>query len=103
MWLLLCRVQPSYFSLRSKRTENERVDRYYLREDALDCIKYLNGTRLDERIIRTDLDPGFVEGRQYGRGRSGGQARDEFRETFDEGRGGWGHEIAQQKEVPEVM
>jgi len=28
---------------------------------------------LDERIIRTDLDPGYRDGRQYGRGKSGGQ------------------------------
>ena len=37
---------------------------------------YINGTRLDDRIIRTDWDAGFVEGRQYGRGRSGGQVSD---------------------------
>ena len=36
---------------------------------------YINGTRLDDRIIRTDWDAGFVEGRQYGRGKSGGQVR----------------------------
>jgi hypothetical protein len=28
---------------------------------------------MDDRIIRTDWDAGFVEGRQYGRGKSGGQ------------------------------
>lgn len=37
---------------------------------------YINGTRLDDRIIRTDWDAGFVEGRQFGRGRSGGQVSD---------------------------
>lgn len=36
-------------------------------------MRYINGTRLDDRIIRTDWDAGFKEGRQYGRGRSGGQ------------------------------
>lgn len=46
---------------------------YYTHQDALDCMKYIGGTKLDERIIRTDLDPGFEEGRQYGRGKSGGQ------------------------------
>ena len=56
-------------------------------------MKYLGGTKLDERIIRTDLDPGFEEGRQYGRGKSGGQVRDEYREDFDEGRGGLGRAI----------
>ena len=39
---------------------------YYNHQDALDCMKYIGGTKLDERIIRTDLDPGFKEGRQYG-------------------------------------
>ena len=39
---------------------------YYSHQDALDCMKYIGGTKLDERIIRTDLDPGFQEGRQYG-------------------------------------
>jgi len=36
-------------------------------------MRYINQTRLDDRIIRTDWDAGFVDGRQYGRGRSGGQ------------------------------
>lgn len=57
---------------------------YYTHQDALDCMKYIGGTKLDERIIRTDLDPGFQEGRQYGRGKSGGQVRDEYREEYDE-------------------
>jgi nuclear cap-binding protein subunit 2 len=39
---------------------------YYTHQDALDCMKYIGGTKLDERVIRTDLDPGFQEGRQYG-------------------------------------
>ncbi|KAI8584021.1 hypothetical protein K450DRAFT_221131 [Umbelopsis ramanniana AG] len=64
---------------------------YYHRDDALDCMKYVNSTKLDERIIRTDLDPGFREGRQFGRGKSGGQVRDEYRPDYDAGRGGWGH------------
>jgi hypothetical protein len=36
-------------------------------------MRYVNQTRLDDRIIRTDWDAGFIDGRQYGRGRSGGQ------------------------------
>ena len=78
---------------------------YYTHQDALDCLKYIGGTKLDERIIRTDLDPGFQEGRQYGyylsrsswdlltlisRGKSGGQVRDEYRDEYDPGRGGYG-------------
>ncbi|KAG1458406.1 hypothetical protein G6F56_006403 [Rhizopus delemar] len=66
---------------------------YYHRSNALECMKYANGTKLDERIIRCDLDPGFKEGRQFGRGRSGGQVRDEYRTEYDAGRGGWGHRM----------
>ncbi|KAK3322590.1 hypothetical protein B0H66DRAFT_531924 [Apodospora peruviana] len=70
---------------------------YYTHQDALDCMKYIGGTKLDERIIRTDLDPGFEEGRQYGRGKSGGQVRDEYREDYDEGRGGLGRAIQSER------
>lgn len=67
---------------------------YYNRADAENAIRYINGTRLDDRIIRTDWDCGFQEGRQYGRGRHGGQVRDEHRTNFDAGRGGWSKMIA---------
>jgi len=63
---------------------------YYTSTDAKDCLKFLSGTKLDERLIRCDIDEGFTEGRQYGRGKSGGQVRDEYREEFDPGRGGFG-------------
>lgn len=53
---------------------------------------------MDERIIRTDVDPGFKPGRQFGRGRNGGQVRDEHREDYDEGRGGWGARVAELEE-----
>ena len=69
---------------------------YYIHQDALDCLKYVGGTKLDERIIRTDLDEGFAEGRQYGRGKSGGQVRDEYREEFDPGRGGYGKKFQEE-------
>lgn len=46
---------------------------YFDRFNALDAIKYLSATYLDNRIIRCDIDYGFEEGRQYGRGSSGGQ------------------------------
>lgn len=74
---------------------------YYSHRSALDCMKYVSGTKLDERIIRTDLDPGFEEGRQYGRGKSGGQVRDEYREEFDPGRGGYGKVVDGRAEVEE--
>jgi len=61
-------------------------------------MRLISGTKLDERIIRCDLDPGYKEGRQYGRGRSGGQVRDEYRQEFDSGRGGWGHERLREEE-----
>lgn len=63
---------------------------YYTRKDTEDCVKYLNGTILDDRPIRVDFDWGFVEGRQFGRGKSGGQVRDEYRMDYDPGRGGYG-------------
>ena len=46
---------------------------YYTREESERCVKYINGTVLDDRIVRVDHDWGFQEGRQWGRGRSGGQ------------------------------
>lgn len=58
-------------------------------EDALNSIKYLSDTKLDDREITIDLDPGFEEGRQFGRGKSGGQVSDEMRFEFDASRGGF--------------
>ena len=76
---------------------------YYLREDGEAAMRYINGTRLDDRIIRTDFDAGFVEGRQYGRGKSGGQVRDEYRTDFDSGRGGYGKIVQQKLEVQDYL
>jgi len=76
---------------------------YYTHQDALDCLKYIGGTKLDERIIRCDLDEGFSEGRQYGRGKSGGQVRDEYREEFDPGRGGFGKKFKDEGYAGEYM
>jgi nuclear cap-binding protein subunit 2 len=69
-------------------------------------MRYVSGTKLDERVIRCDLDLGYKEGRQYGRGKSGGQVRDEHRQDYDAGRGGWGAqaqrlEIERRREVEE--
>nr|CAB3264227.1 nuclear cap-binding protein subunit 2-like [Phallusia mammillata] len=63
---------------------------YMERSSAEDAMRYINGTRLDDRVVRTDWDAGFKEGRQYGRGKRGGQVRDEYRMDFDPGRGGFG-------------
>ena len=68
---------------------------YYSRDDAETAIRHINGTRLDDRIVRTDWDTGFIEGRQYGRGKNGGQVRDEYRTDYDTGRGGYGKIVAQ--------
>ncbi|KAL7410482.1 hypothetical protein BDY24DRAFT_354951 [Mrakia frigida] len=67
---------------------------YYTHKEALSSMRYVSGTKLDERVIRCDLDPGYREGRQFGRGKNGGQVRDEFRQEYDAGRGGWGHQRA---------
>jgi RNA recognition motif-containing protein len=48
---------------------------YYTREDAEEAMKFINGTMLDDREVRTDWDAGISEDRQYGRGRTGGQVR----------------------------
>ena len=69
---------------------------YYTRADTEDCVKYLNGTVLDARPIRADFDWGFQDGRQFGRGRSGGQVRDEYRMDYDAGRGGYGTILQQE-------
>uniref|UniRef100_UPI00358DFD72 nuclear cap-binding protein subunit 2 isoform X1 n=2 Tax=Myxine glutinosa TaxID=7769 RepID=UPI00358DFD72 len=63
---------------------------YYTRADTEHAMRFINGTRLDDRIIRTDWDTGFKEGRQFGRGKTGGQVRDEYRTDYDVGRGGYG-------------
>lgn len=48
---------------------------YHTRVNALAAVRYLSGTKLDNRQLRVDIDYGFEEGRQFGRGRSGGQVR----------------------------
>ncbi|XP_044501811.1 nuclear cap-binding protein subunit 2 [Mangifera indica] len=72
---------------------------YYSREDTEDCVKYISGTILDDRPIRVDFDWGFQEGRQWGRGRSGGQVRDEYRTDYDPGRGGYGKLVQRELEA----
>ncbi|KAH8484492.1 hypothetical protein H0E87_028817 [Populus deltoides] len=72
---------------------------YYSREDTEDAVKFMSGTILDDRPIRVDFDWGFQEGRQWGRGRSGGQVRDEYRTDYDPGRGGYGKLVQQELEA----
>jgi nuclear cap-binding protein subunit 2 len=61
---------------------------YDRREDALFAVANISGTKLDGRCIRVELDAGFQPGRQYGRGISGGQVRDERRDAVDPARSG---------------
>ncbi|XP_051123548.1 nuclear cap-binding protein subunit 2 [Andrographis paniculata] len=72
---------------------------FYSREDAEDAVKYISGTILDDRPIRVDFDWGFQEGRQWGRGKSGGQVRDEYRTDYDPGRGGYGKLVQKELEA----
>ncbi|KAG6657997.1 nuclear cap-binding protein subunit 2-like isoform X1 [Carya illinoinensis] len=72
---------------------------YYSREDSEDSCKYISGTILDDRPIRVDFDWGFQEGRQWGRGRSGGQVRDEYRTDYDPARGGYGKLVQRELEA----
>ncbi|XP_077168930.1 nuclear cap-binding protein subunit 2 [Paroedura picta] len=76
---------------------------YYTRTEAEHSMRFINGTRLDDRVIRTDWDTGFKEGRQYGRGKTGGQIRDEYRTDYDVGRGGFGKIIQMQKLNQQTM
>ncbi len=67
------------------------------RQTAERAVRYLNKLKLDSQVIRVDLDYGFVEGRQLGRGRSGGQVRDEKRLDFDGNRGGYAEQTKRPK------
>ena len=62
---------------------------FHTRRAAEQAVAWVSGRILDDRAIRVDIDWGFREGRQYGRGKSGGQVRDEYRMDYDEGRGGY--------------
>lgn len=55
------------------------------RPSALKSIRYLSRTQLDGRQIQVDMDAGFEEGRQFGRGAGGGQIGDERRRERDAG------------------
>lgn len=61
---------------------------YYNREHANASLKYVSNTICDEQVIRSDIDAGFKPGRQFGRGKSGGQVRDDRRTNHDPSRSG---------------
>ena len=66
---------------------------YRSHASAAKAVAALNGVLLDDRLIRVDWDAGFIEGRQYGRGQSGDQWRDDLRDDFDPARGGQGRAL----------
>mmetsp|Transcript_20997 Transcript_20997/g.37184 ORF Transcript_20997/g.37184 Transcript_20997/m.37184 type:complete len:319 (+) Transcript_20997:145-1101(+) len=80
------------------------------RDAALDAEMMLNGVWLDGSQIKVEMDPGFQEGRQFGRARSGGQVKNEPRGGFGSGfarnrewsgageRGGFGSGFARDRE-----
>lgn len=43
------------------------------RDDTVNAACYLNGAVIDGQVIKVEVDPGFVEGRQFGRAKGGGQ------------------------------
>ncbi|PFH32106.1 RNA recognition motif-containing protein [Besnoitia besnoiti] len=63
------------------------------------AISVLNGCSCDGRVIRVDADSGEdIDGdRKYGRGFTGRQWRDEYREDYDQGRGGEGRKRAREE------
>lgn len=56
---------------------------YFSHISAQSAVNCLNSTQLENRIIRADWDVGFKEGRQFGRGRGGGQKRDSVKNEND--------------------
>ncbi|KAI5953561.1 hypothetical protein KGF54_002933 [Candida jiufengensis] len=60
---------------------------YRTEDGALNAMKYLQSTVLDGHNISIDLDPGFREGRQFGRGKHGGQAAQEAAAAQANGQG----------------
>jgi nuclear cap-binding protein subunit 2 len=46
---------------------------YFIAEHAAAALKFLDGSVVDTNVVRIDMDTGFKQGRQFGRGISGGQ------------------------------
>ena len=49
---------------------------YFTHRAATEAVELLHGTKIEGMQIKVELDPGFTEGRQYGRGKTGGQVAD---------------------------
>ena len=56
---------------------------YLNRESAVVSKNTLTGFNLNGKVIKVDIDLGFEEGRQYGRGKFGYQIRDELNTNYD--------------------
>lgn len=72
------------------------ISRFSSHDEAIACSNFISETKLDNRVVRCEMDGGFKEGRQFGRGLSGGQVRDDRRskDEYDPGRGGYGRSDA---------
>jgi nuclear cap-binding protein subunit 2 len=69
---------------------------YESHDEAALAVSILNNTMFDDRQLRVDWDAGMEPGREFGRGQSGDQWRDDFREDFDAARGGQGRALLKQ-------
>ncbi|KAJ3332231.1 Nuclear cap-binding protein subunit 2 [Blyttiomyces sp. JEL0837] len=96
-------TEEQIYELFSKCGEIKRIimglNRHTKTPYALHCMQFVNKTMLDDRLIRVDIDRGFESGRQFGKGSSGGQVRDEYRTEYDPGRGGWAPERRRQRDT----
>ncbi|KAM0688146.1 Nuclear cap-binding protein subunit 2 [Conglomerata obtusa] len=54
---------------------------FYDRKAASDAINLFNNFRLDNRCLRCSFDYGFSDGREKGRGKKGGQIKDDKKFT----------------------
>lgn len=61
-----------------------RIVIYYTRQKH--PVTYLSGSKLDGWVIRVELDTCFKPGREFGRGISSGQIRDDKRKMIDSDR-----------------
>lgn len=62
------------------------MHRFYDHETAMTAVNCLNNSKIDERVIRVEIDWGYSDGRQWGRAANGAQIRDVRRRKIDEDR-----------------
>lgn len=56
---------------------------YATHEQAMAAYNIIKGSKLDDQVLYVDLDAGFQDTRQFGRGQSGQQWRDDLRPKSD--------------------